>query len=166
MKFVALFRGEQIPLEVVRKDGRYVVTLDQKVVSVDAARSHPHSLSLLVDGISYEVGLEKRDSCYSVYFYNDSLDLEIFEARKFKAAEVAKKTSHAGPVKITAPMPGKLLRVLVEVNTQVDEGDPLVVIEAMKMQNELKSPKAGIVKTIEAVAGTAVSAAQVLMIIE
>jgi biotin carboxyl carrier protein len=166
MKFVAVYAGEQITMDVIKKNGQYVVTLKDRCVIVDAIRPSTHSLSLLVDGVSYEVALEKRDAAYSVYFYNDTLNLEIYEARKFKAAEVAKKTVQHGPVKVIAPMPGKLLRVLVEQNAQVNEGDPLLIIEAMKMQNELKSPKTGIVAQIHVKEGTAVGPQQILMIIE
>lgn len=166
MKFVAMVAGEQIAMDVIKKNGQYVVTFKDRCVIVDAIRPSPHSLSLLVDGVSYEVALEKRDATYSVYFYNDTLNLELYEARKFKAAEVAKKTVHHGPVKVVAPMPGKLLRVLVEQNAQVNEGDPLLVIEAMKMQNELKSPKTGVVTQIHVKEGTAVGSQQTLMIIE
>ena len=166
MKFVAVYRGEQVPIAVVKRNGQYQVTLKDKTLTVDAIRPNPQSLSLLVDGISYEVGFEKRETHYSVYFYNDTIEMELYEARKFRAAEVVKKTVHAGPIKVIAPMPGKLLKVLVQPDAQVSEGDPLVVIEAMKMQNELKSPKAGTVKQIQVKEGSAVSAQQVLMVID
>jgi biotin carboxyl carrier protein len=121
---------------------------------------------MLIDGVSYEVGLEKNKSKYSLYFYNDTIHLEIFDARKFRAAELVKKTVSTGPFQLQAPMPGKIVRVVTQENAQVNEGDSLLVMEAMKMQNEFKAPHAGVVKQIRVREGDAVAAAQVLLILE
>ncbi|WP_433967151.1 biotin/lipoyl-containing protein [Tunturiibacter gelidiferens] len=65
-----------------------------------------------------------------------------------------------------APMPGRMVRVLVEVGDEVEEGQAVVVIEAMKMQNELKSPKAGRVARIAVAVGDAVGSGDVLVVVE
>lgn len=166
MKFIAVIGEERIPIEVNKKDGQYQVVLRDATYVVDAIRPHSQSLSMLVNGVSYEAGFEKRDAHYSVYFYNETIQVEMYEARKFRAAELAKKSVHHGPVKLIAPMPGKVVRILVKEGTEVHEGDPLVVMEAMKMQNELKSPKSGIVKNLQIQEGIAVASQQVLLIIE
>jgi len=75
-------------------------------------------------------------------------------------------TQHAGAAEIVSPMPGKIVRVLVEVGTQVETGTGIVVVEAMKMQNEMKSPKAGVVVSINAETGATVNAGDVLAVIE
>ena len=71
-----------------------------------------------------------------------------------------------GPKKITAPMPGKVVRILAVAGTSVESGDGVIVIEAMKMQNELKAPKTGKVQKILASEGTPVNAGDTLAIIE
>jgi biotin carboxyl carrier protein len=71
-----------------------------------------------------------------------------------------------GAVQIVASMPGKVVRLLVEVGSQVEAGAGIVVVEAMKMQNEMKSPKAGVVTSLSATAGTTVNAGDVLAEIE
>ena len=72
----------------------------------------------------------------------------------------------AGRAQITAPMPGKVVRVLVEQGQEVEAGQPVVVVEAMKMQNELKSPKAGTVVALRAATGATVNAGDILAEIE
>jgi biotin carboxyl carrier protein len=69
-------------------------------------------------------------------------------------------------VRIVAPMPGKVVRVLVEVGSQVEAGAGVIVIEAMKMQNELKSPKAGTVIALNVQSGATVNGGDVLAVIE
>jgi biotin carboxyl carrier protein len=72
----------------------------------------------------------------------------------------------SGIIQIKSPMPGKILRYLVEEGQQVTEGQGLVVIEAMKMENELQAPKDGTVKTISGTPGTAVDRGSLLLLIE
>ena len=71
-----------------------------------------------------------------------------------------------GKKKIVAPMPGKVVRVLVKEGAEVEAGQGVVVVEAMKMQNELKSPKQGTVQKVIAVEGANVNAGDVLLIVE
>ncbi len=166
MKFVAIFDGKPFPVEVVEKDGKYGLTLGDKSLTVDAIYPGPQTLSLLIEGKSYELGIEKRVNSFSVRFFNDTVDLDLFEARKYKAAGLVKKPGSSGPSKVLAPMPGKIVRVSVSLNASVREGDSLLVMEAMKMQNELKAPRSGVVKQIHVKEGEPVSPAQVLMVLE
>jgi biotin carboxyl carrier protein len=119
-----------------------------------------------VEGKSYEVGLEKKGNRYSVHFYNDTVDLDLYEARKFKATELAKKPSATGPLKITAPMPGKIIKITAQENQPIEEGEPLLIMEAMKIQNELKAPRAGVVRQIQVQEGEPVAPQQVLIVLE
>src|SRR5205085_3232015 len=100
MKFIALQNGKQVPFEVNRIDGHYVVNLAGKTTRVDAVKIAPHALSLLVEGKSFEAGFEKKEEHYSVTFYNDTIEFDLFEARKYRAAEVARKSVATGPSKI------------------------------------------------------------------
>ena len=71
-----------------------------------------------------------------------------------------------GPRKLVAPMPGKIVRVLVAESAEVEAGQGVVVVEAMKMQNEIKSPKKGVVRKLVAMEGAAVNAGDVLAVVE
>ena len=166
MKLVAVLRGKNVPIDVVKLNGQYSLTFQEKSLSVDAIRPDLQTLSLLVEGKSYEVWLEKRGNSFSVYFYNDTIELELFEARKFKATEVTKKALPSGPLKVFSPMPGKIVRIAVSENTPVNKGDSLLIMEAMKMQNELKAPKSGIVKQVYVKEGEPVLQQQVLVLLE
>jgi biotin carboxyl carrier protein len=91
--------------------------------------------------------------------------VELRDPRSLRSRQKA-AIDEKGAVKILAPMPGRVVRVLVEENGEVEAGQGVVVVEAMKMQNEIKSPKKGTVKEILAVAGAAVNPGDTLAIVE
>ena len=166
MKFVALIQKKQIPVEVIEQNGNFRLTIGEKTFTVNAIRPDPQFFSLLVEGESYEVALEKRDSNFEAHFHNGTISFELVEARKFKASELAKKSVPVGPLKIHAPMPGKIVKIAVTENTEIKEGDALLIMEAMKMQNELKAPRTGKVLQILISEGAPVSSQQVLIVME
>ena len=166
MKFVAIHKGKQMEVEIERKNGIYRLTCDGKSFNVDAVRTNQNNFSLLVGEKSYEVTVENQGANFSVYFYNGTIHLELHDARKFGASAITKKNAHGGAHEIVAPMPGKIIKVAVAKDGQVKEGDPLLIMEAMKMQNELKAPAAGTVKSVNVKEGEAVSSQQVLMVLE
>jgi biotin carboxyl carrier protein len=90
--------------------------------------------------------------------------VEVFDPRGLRAREQGGESR--GRLKILAPMPGRVIRVLVELNQEVETGQGLIVVEAMKMQNEMKSPRAGKVVEVKTAPGAAVSAGEVLAVIE
>jgi biotin carboxyl carrier protein len=166
MKFVALVKGKQTTVDVSRHEGLYSLTIGEKTFTVNAVQPGPLNFSLLINGKSYDVALEKIEDRYSIHFYNEVVSLELVEANQFKASQLTKKSSAEGPLKIVAPMPGKVVKVSVTENTHVGQGDALLIMEAMKMQNELKAPRAGIVKEIRTTEGAPVSSQQVLLVLE
>lgn len=155
------------------EDGIYTVELDGKVYRVDAQTMPSEIVSALIDHKSYDLDLDDKDQS------NDPLDgrlavrvrgrvvrLEMLEKRRKKMKDAT--TAHfaqSGTVLINSPMPGKILRYLVEEGQEVEKGQGLVVIEAMKMENELQAPKAGVVKTISSTPGKAVDGGTLLLVI-
>lgn len=166
MKYVAIVKGKQYLVEIVRGDGVYCLTIGNKSFTVDAFRPGPQTISMLIEGKAYEVGLEKNGNLFSVYFFNDTIELELVDPRKFQASNTARSTETSGPFKIQAPMPGKIVKVTVQEKSAVKEGDSLLIMEAMKMQNELKAPKSGTVSKIHVKEGEPVAISQVLMVLE
>ena len=156
MKLIAVFDGKTVAIDIAKKNGRYSLTIGDETFTVDAIRTKHQVISLLVEGKSYEAGVDKKGNSFSVSFYNDTILFDLFEARKYKATEFTRKSVPTGPLKVVAPMPGKIVKVLVSENQQVDAGEGLVVIEAMKMQNELRAPRAGRVERIYVVEGAGV----------
>lgn len=93
-----------------------------------------------------------------------ALTVEAFDPRERRAS--AGSGGVHGSARVAAPMPGKVIRVLVAVDQEIKEGQGLVVVEAMKMQNEMKSPMAGRVTEVRVQAGATVAAGEVLVVIE
>src|SRR6185295_11934483 len=161
MLFDATIDGRTVRVEVRAREGRYVVTVDGRLLEVDHQETGPHFASLIIGGKSYEAGLEKRPDGYNVVLAEDALYVELRGASRGAAAPARK--ADAGPARILAPMPGRLVRVLVQPGQEVREGDGLVVVEAMKMENELRSPRAGRVAQVPVREGQAVETAALLV---
>jgi biotin carboxyl carrier protein len=167
MKYIAFLKEKKFDVEIIRKGNVYCLTIGNKRFTVDAFQPRPQSLSMLIEGKSYEVGLAQNGSTFIVSLFDDTIELQLLEARKYQAAAAGiRPVGVAGPLKIQAPMPGKIVKVIVQEKGDVKEGDSLLIIEAMKMQNELKAPKSGTVSRIDVREGEPVSMSQVLMILE
>ena len=164
MLFDATVDGHTIRVEVRAREGGYVVTLDGRAIDVDHRETGAHFVSLLIEGRSYEAGLEKRSDGYDVVLAEDVLHVELRGASQGSAA--APRKAEGGPARILAPMPGRLVRVLVQPGQQVQAGDGLLVMEAMKMENELRSPRAGRVAELPVSEGQAVETAALLVVVE
>ncbi len=119
---------------------------------------------VLVDGTPYEVKLETDKAVVGGIAY--SLKVEGLEAGAERAGPKAARAATAGEGAVTAIMPGKIIRVPVNVGDQVTEGTVVCILEAMKMENELKAPKAGQVRAIHIQPGQDVEMGAVLIEIE
>jgi biotin carboxyl carrier protein len=164
MLFDATVDGRAIRVEVRARNGGYAVSLDGRVLDVDHQEAGPHFVSLLIGGRSYEAGLEKRPDGYNVVLAEDVLYVELRGASQ--GALTAPRKTEDGPARILAPMPGRLVRVLVQPGQQVQAGEGLLVMEAMKMENELRSPRAGRVAELPVREGQAVETAALLVVVE
>jgi biotin carboxyl carrier protein len=102
---------------------------------------------------------------FAVTLAGHSYDITIIDPKRLRSARSAAGHDH-GSAEIVSPMPGKVVRVLVEAGASVEAGAGIIVVEAMKMQNEMKAPKAGVVVSINAEAGATVNAGDVLAVIE
>lgn len=107
---------------------------------------------------------QSRNS-FEVVVRGHSYDVLIIDPKRLRSGDTSGVQDH-GTAKIVSPMPGKVVRILVEAGAKVAAGDGIVVVEAMKMQNELKSPKTGVVSAINAQVGATVTAGDVLAVIE
>ncbi len=105
-----------------------------------------------------------RSASGQVVVDGQRLDVEVYDPRNLRTS--GRGASTHGRQEIAAPMPGKIVRVLVAVDDVVEEGQGVVVVEAMKMQNEMKSPKAGTVREVRTRADATVAAGEILLVIE
>jgi biotin carboxyl carrier protein len=151
--------------------GRFRVDVDGTTKVVDARRVGEFGISLLFPGDSHAgtaIELAPGTSPGEVLAHLGGRTIPIIvNGRRGgrRGAEAGGAAAH-GEQKITAPMPGRVVRVLVLEGEEVAARQPVVVVEAMKMENELRSPKAGRVKSVTVEAGTSVEAGRVLVVIE
>jgi biotin carboxyl carrier protein len=121
----------------------------------------PGIYSVLIDGRSYQATVLSPGT---IQVGNRIFEVEIFDPRELRAR--SNSAASQGRQNIVAPMPGKVVRLLVSVGDAVEAGQGLIVVEAMKMQNEMKSPKTGIVAAVKTQDGATVAAGEILIVIE
>ena len=166
MTYEVLIEGKPHQLELTQKKDGWDCKLDGKSYNVDAVVARRDVISLIIDGDCYEVKREMTPPndlhiwVKSVRFAAEVRDPRSLRSRRAAAGDVA------GPAKVVAPMPGKIVRIIAREKDEVEPGTGVVVIEAMKMQNELKAPKKGIVTKLLVKEGVAVNAGDVLAIVE
>lgn len=118
-----------------------------------------------LDGFTQrEFRVERDGDEYVVSLRGRSTRIRIEDPRAWSSSTAGKSSS--GTARIATPMPGKVVRVLVAVGDSIGAGQGVVVVEAMKMQNELKSPIAGKVKSVSVAEGATVNGNQVLVVVE
>ena len=151
--------------------GRFRVTIDGRTREVDARSVDAWTLSLIVldaaGGASHEVGLVDSGVPGELIVQTREGPLRaVVKGRKAQRGRSADSAGPSGEQRVVAPMPGKVVRVLVAQGAAVQARQGLVVIEAMKMENELTSPTAGRVKAIAVEEGMSVERGRLLVVIE
>jgi len=131
---------------------------------VDAILARPDVLSLRIGNMAFEVKSERVANDLHLWVGSTRFAAEVRDPRSLRGRTRA--GDEQGPKKIVAPMPGKVVRLLVRNGDQVESGTGVAVVEAMKMQNEIKSPKKGTVQKVLVIEGAAVNAGDVLAIVE
>ena len=152
-------------LELNRTPTGWTCGLNGRPVQLDAALIRPGVLSLLIESRVYEVKREKVGSEIHLWVGNQRYAVELRDLRSLRNLKDGARRQQ-GSSKLIAPMPGKVVRLLVNEKDKVEAGQGVVVVEAMKMQNEIKSPKKGIVQRLTAAEGSSVNAGDVLAIVE
>ena len=162
MKYEILIAGKTRTVELTRAAARWQITLDGAPTNADAIEIAPGIFSILINGESHEARVASNsDGSLTIQdgpneFRAEVADPRSWRGRKHGAAEAE------GRQKIVAPMPGKVIRLLVKPGDKVEAGQGLLVVEAMKMQNEVKSPKTGTVEKLLAKESQPVNAGDVL----
>ncbi len=156
--------GKSYRLDLNRADGGWSCRVDGREVAVDAILARPDVLSLRIGNQAYEVKCERVAGEMHLWVGSARFAAEVRDPRSLRGR--VRAVDDHGPRKLTAPMPGKIVRVLVSQGAAVDAGTGVLVVEAMKMQNEIKSPKKGAIQKILVSEGAAVNAGDVLAIVE
>ena len=171
MKQDLTIQGQAHTLEVQRGD-LLVCSLDGDSFSAEVAETQPGVYSVLIGGKSFAVRVDPVGTAsgdvggaeYAVHVDGVSCRITVADPRRRRRG--GSQVAIEGSQIVKAPMPGKVIRLLVSEGEAVEAGQGLVVVEAMKMQNEVKSPKAGTVRKVAAQTGQAVNAGETLAIVE
>ena len=167
-KYFAQIEGteEYVPVDILSAHGDiYKVSVAGKEYSVDYVETTPGLYSFIINNASYGVEIGKKDTVYDIQRADDHFRVEILdEMKKFMKERVSKGLQ--GRQVIDTQMPGLILKILVEKGQEVSVGTPLMILVAMKMENEIKSPKAGVVQEIFAKEGKTVSTGDKLIIVD
>ena len=165
MVYEVTINGKRYRMELHQLDGVWNCEVNGTKMFLDAIRVSSNTLSLLINGKSYQIRQEQTLEETQIWVDGKRYSAEVRDPRSFRSRK--RKADHGdGPRRVTAPMPGKIVRVLVSEKSEVEAGQGLLVMEAMKMQNEVKSPKKGTVQKISANPGTLINAGDVLAIVE
>jgi biotin carboxyl carrier protein len=132
--------------------------------AAEVERAEPGVYSVLMDGHSYDARVEETPDRLIVVIDGWRFEIEVRDPRRWSRA--ARGRRGEGVEKVAAAMPGKVVRVLAAPGDEIQAGQGLMVIEAMKMQNELKSPRAGKVASVSTREGATVAAGEILAVIE
>ena len=160
--------GKKHRADLVQSGGKYLLRLDAagaEAEEIDASFPEPGVVHFLLHGRSYEFRIEGSNGELTLDLQGKKISVSVRDPRSLRSRR-AGASSEAGPIKIAAPMPGKVVRILAPEGSEVEAGAGVIVIEAMKMQNELKSPKSGKVQKIAVAEGATVNPGDTLAVIE
>jgi biotin carboxyl carrier protein len=162
--YVAELAGSDDPVAVdltPGDDGRVkVVVAGARTLELAAEHVGPNTYSVIVDGRVHEITVVRRRDGNLVYDGLSELQVQLVDRRRYRAGGAA---GGAGSSVVKAVMPGKVVTILVAVGAEVERDQPLLVLEAMKMENDVKSPRKGTVKEIHVTAGQAVETGELMV---
>ena len=161
--------GRIVHVTVTRTGATFAVTVDGRTRQIDAARIDAHTLSLIVDGVwpkDVVVAPGPGPGRLTATIDGVTVAVSVNGARGPGRRGASASAGADGSGRVSAPMPGKIVRVLVAAGDTVRAGQPLAVIEAMKMENELRAGRAGTVAEVLARQGDSVDAGALLVVIQ
>jgi biotin carboxyl carrier protein len=168
MKLRATIQAIEVDVEIRCEAGKVLAHVDGREYQLEAHPSQSGITLLASGGQVFDCRVEGQPASgkvVDVFVGTDQYVVTLTDPKRLRGASAANAEAD-GAARIVAPMPGKIVRVLVEGGSAVEEGAGIVVVEAMKMQNEMKTPKAGTVVTLNVKVGTTVNGGDVLAVIE
>jgi len=164
MKLEVTVAGRPIGVELQRAAAGWECRVDGAQQPVDIVEVAPGVLSVLLAGQSFTLHVVRHGDAWTVHTRRAEVAATVHDPRRWqgRAGGVA---GRAGRQEVTAPMPGKVVRVLVREQKEVEAGQGLVVVEAMKMQNEIPSPKKGVIEQVRVREGDRVEHGAVLVVV-
>ncbi len=162
MKFEVVINNARRIIELERDADRWRISLDGEPIDADAIEISPNIFSILLNGKSHEVRVTLTPTgALTLQTAHREFTAEVIDPRAWRGRRHGALEAE-GRQQIVAPMPGKIIRVLVQAGEKVQAGQGLLVVEAMKMQNEIRSPKSGTVERLLVKEGQPVNAGEAL----
>lgn len=161
-RFVLTTDSETLSVEVVERESGYRVRLGEEWIDVDARPPAAGPWSLLVGGTAYVADVHEEGGETVVTIGSESWRVRVDEPGRRRAAGGA---ARGGSQRLVAPMPGKVVAVHVQPGDRVEAGAPLVVLEAMKMENEFRAAAAGVVAEVAVAPGQPVNPGDLLVVV-
>jgi biotin carboxyl carrier protein len=166
-KFIAVMADKEVEFFAEKTgDSALKIHLDGHETAFDIVKAGQDDYSLLSGEKSYTVGVSRQGGKFRVVYRGETVDLTLIDEKKMRRGGGAGAVQAVASGEVTSPMPGRVVKIHVSVEQQIKTGDGLVVVEAMKMENEFKSPKDGVVKAIKVKVGDSVEGGAVLVVIE
>jgi len=168
MKLQAIISDAQVDLEIRRQGSRVFATIDGRNYELELQRESDQNYLMIDDGKVFDCrvdGQPESGGQVDVVVGAHRHAITLIDPKRLRSASGAGPHGE-GAARIVAPMPGKLVRLLVEVGQEVEAGQGIVVVEAMKMQNEMKSPKSGTIVSINVAVGATVNGGDLLAVVE
>lgn len=167
MAFIAQLGGQTSVVRITETGkSLYKVAVDGHEFMVDGRRTGRNNYSLLIDNRSFEVDVDTTEDEYRVLLDGRTYRIRMWDERQVRVGAQQSGIEVSGRQEVRIPMPGKVVAVLVNEGDTVAKGQGLVIVEAMKMENEVKAPGDGEVKEIRVKVDESLEAGQVLAIVE
>ena len=167
MKLIVLRNGEETRVDVEERGHLHRVSLGDQIFDVDSAAISGTVRSLLIGGRQFEVSVRRKGpGRYSVRHLGSIDEVEVLDPLTYLAEQGSSRQQAAGPRQVKAYMPGRVVEVLVSKGDSVEPGQGLIVLEAMKMENEIQADRAAVVARIFVTAGQAVEGGDPLFELE
>ena len=168
MKLTAEINHESYEIKLNGDSSNLTAEIDGRVYELEASEPEPNVYLLKHANKIYQIFVspnEQSSEPFAVNVGNQKFEIKIYDPKRLRGT-IAASGQTEGASEIKTAMPGKVVRILVEEAAEIKAGDSVIIVEAMKMQNEMKSPKDGIVKEIRFAEGATVNAGDVLVVIE
>lgn len=168
MKIQAEIGDDKLELEITREDKKVFARVDDHKYELEASEPEPNVFLLKNGGKIYQVYVSPQpnsDGRTDVTVGTNEFAVKLIDPKRLRGSGTDHEHGH-GAAEIKTSMPGKVVRILASAGDAVEKGEGVIVVEAMKMQNEMKSPKGGVVKEIRVAENATVGAGDVLVVIE